>query len=918
MREKMVCRFCETHSSSRIHLQSGHRRPFAIAGSDVQYAPDRPFRVEHIFLDLVANPKAKTLSGKAIQSVRVVSPGQRWLRLDQVNLKIEEVWVRLMSETKHVDSSNVKGKDDQLGKKADFVTEGNVLRIDLGGPKPDQLYEVIIGYQVDHPRRGMYFTGPDEDYPKKPYQMWSQGQDEDSRYWFPTLDYPSQKATSEIRVVVPQGFTAVSNGALLSQKKVAQGVEFHYRLGSPHVTYLVSLVVAEFSEWEDKGPRGLPVQFFVAKGREEDGKRAFGNTAQMIEVFEKKTGIEFPYEKYSQVAVQDFIFGGMENTSASTQTDLVLHDAKAHLDFSADPLVSHELAHQWFGDLVTCRDWSHGWLNEGFATFMERVWVESRPSPKGSAGLGKYNGLEEGKYYGFQDFREYLSDDQTSYRRPIVCNTYIEPIDLFDTHLYQKGGLVLNLIRFVLGEDLFWKSIRLYLSRHRGKSVETIDLIRAIEDATGKNLRRLFDEWVFGAGYPEFELTYSWDEEKKQAEWIVEQKQTQGKPSVTHDGATTHLFHLPVVLEMTLAGGEVLTHRLELKEARERVFLPASSKPLMVRFDPGHFIPKTLKFPRPKEMLLYQLVHDKDCMGRIEAAQELGKVSDLGITQALGKALVTDSFWGAQAEIASVLSELRTTEAQAALIQALKVKHPKARRAVVQALGTYHHPHKSAEKAIEGSGAEALKPLAEKDESYYVQAESTYAWSMVQMEPGYLVQEKKVTEVEKFLFRQMEKSSYRDVIRASSLNALSELPGIGSGDRDNALQMLIKWTKRGHGIDVRSAAVRALGQVLQKARTSEKMKILAVLEQLSDEDNFRLRMQLIHSLEDSECVEAVPILQKIFQLDTDGRVKRGARRSIDLLLTSGGVPSSVENLKTALQKLEENYRNLLNKVEAKR
>src|SRR6185437_11759410 len=165
----------------------------------------------------------------------------------------------------------------------------------------------------------------------------------------------------------------------------------------------------------------------------------------MIEAFEAKVGVPYAYEKYSQVAVQDFIFGGMENTSATTQTDRTLHDARAHLDFTSDSLVSHELAHQWFGDLLTCRDWSHGWLNEGFATFMERVWVEND--------TGQHGGVDEAKYYSYQDLKEYLQEDSGGYRRPIVSNTYIEPIDLFDRHLYQKGGLVLNLLRYVLGED---------------------------------------------------------------------------------------------------------------------------------------------------------------------------------------------------------------------------------------------------------------------------------------------------------------------------------------------------------------------------------------------------------------------------------------------------------------------------------
>src|SRR5207248_5546323 len=140
----------------------------------------------------------------------------------------------------------------------------------------------------------------------------------------------------------------------------------------------------------------------------------------------------------------------------------------------------------------------------------------------------------------------YIEEDTQHYRRPIVCNTYIEPIDLFDRHLYNKGGLVLNLIRSILGEDLFWKAIQLYVTRHRGQSVETLDLIRAIEDATGRNLRQVFDEWVFNAGYPQFELSYQWHDDSKSAELAIEQKQTEGKDELTKDGATTKLFHLPV------------------------------------------------------------------------------------------------------------------------------------------------------------------------------------------------------------------------------------------------------------------------------------------------------------------------------------------------------------------------------------
>jgi len=890
MRMKEICRFCsdQYHSAEIFAKSSGSsggksRRPFAISGAQPHYAPDRPFRVENILLELNVDPRAKTLAGTATQTIRVVAPRQRYLKLDQAGLQIEEVLI------------------DK--KRVDFAVEGQSLNICLeSDPQAGTALEVSVRYQAPHPKRGVYFTGPDADHPNKPYQVWTQGQDEDSRHWFPTLDYPNQKATSEVIATVPAGFIAVSNGALISKEEGSEGVRYHYKLGMPHVTYLITLVVAEFSEWSDTGPRGLPVQYYVQRGREEDGKRAFRNTPKMIEAFEKKTGVNFPYEKYSQAAVQDFIFGGMENTSATTQTDLTLHDARASIDFSSDPLVSHELAHQWFGDLVTCRDWSHGWLNEGFATFMERVWVESNPGPGG--------GFEEAKYYSYQDLREYLADDQGRYRRPIVCNTYIEPIDLFDTHLYQKGGLVLNLMRYMVGEELFWLSIQNYLIRHRGQNVETLDLVRAIEDTTGKNLRQFMDEWVYSGGHPEFEVSYQWHEEKKLAEWVIEQKQTGGAPSITKEGVTTRLFHLPVHLEMTLADGNKVSEQIQLGEARERIFLHAPSKPVMVRFDPHFWIPKTLKFPRTKELLLNQLVQDSDCMGRIEAANELAKIADPEIVEALGKATTTDNFWGVQAEAAKALAEVRTDQARDDLIAALSARHPKARRAIVTALGSYKD-----EKA-----ADALVKLADKDESYFVEADAVYAWSQACQVPAFGQTHRPQTEIEKYLMSQLTKNSYRDVIRVAALHGLSELPGVGGGsgsDRHFVLQTIMDKTHPGHSVDVRGAAVRALGRVLKVSQNPEKTRILNVMNLLADENNFRLRTQLVPALEESGCPEAISILSKIHRLEVDGRVTRAAQCAIDSLMTAGAMPEPVTQMKAALEKLEEDFRKFRSRVEEK-
>ncbi len=234
--------------------------------------------------------------------------------------------------------------------------------------------------------------------------------------------------------------------------------------------------------------------YYVLPGREADGERAFGNTPRMVDVFERTIGVPYPYARYSQIAVSEFVFGGMENTSATTQTDRVLHDERAHLDYSADYLASHELAHQWFGDLVTCRDWSQAWLNEGFATYFESVWLEAD------------KGWDEYLYDVFGGVQRYVEEDDERYRRPIVCNVFRDPIELFDRHLYEKGGAVLHMLRGELGWERMKRSLKRYVGENAQRNVETIDLVRAIEAETGRNTRRFFAQWVERGGHPRLEV----------------------------------------------------------------------------------------------------------------------------------------------------------------------------------------------------------------------------------------------------------------------------------------------------------------------------------------------------------------------------------------------------------------------------
>ena len=290
---------------------------------------------------------------------------------------------------------------------------------------------------------------PDKYYPAKHLEAWTQGETTEAKYWLPCIDHPRVKFSSEISVIVPIGFTAISNGRLLKVEKGGEKQIYHWSEANPHPAYLTSVVVGKYIEMKD----GKNLYCYVSPEKSQDAPRSFEHTIDMVRFFEEYLATSYPYDKYSQVVVQDFVYGGMENSSCTILTQDTLHDEKAHIDFTSDYLVSHELAHQWFGDLVTCRDWQHIWLNEGFATYCEALyWEASR-------------GKDEFQYYMMQTADDYLEEARTRYTRPIVTKIYKHPDDLFDRHTYEKGGCVLPHAAPPRWRQIYFRrSLRTYLS----------------------------------------------------------------------------------------------------------------------------------------------------------------------------------------------------------------------------------------------------------------------------------------------------------------------------------------------------------------------------------------------------------------------------------------------------------------------
>jgi aminopeptidase N len=376
---------------------------------------------------------------------------------------------------------------------SEFQNERLTVRLPRKG-RVGQSIKVRIRYS-GQPTAGIYFVSAEHAYPAKVGMVYTQGEAEDNRYWLPTYDFPDDRATAECYVDVPPGHFALSNGKLMGIEKKSSAWTYHWKISRPISTYLISLVAGEYSEGKE-ALGALPVLYYVPKGTEEWGKAAFSGTGKMIDVFNKLTGFNYPFEKFSQSAVADFMFGGMENASCVTQTIHALHKPSNKPLASADGLVAHELAHQWFGDTVTCADWSHAWLNEGFASFLPSFYFR------------KARGEDDFDANRYGTFAGALGSQQAT-KRPVVSNRYEVPMDLFDGQVYGGGAARLFTLMYQIGEKTFWQGVKLYLNEFKFKNVTTEDFFRVMSKVSKRDLNTFRDQFFYSSDMPEYRVSRS-------------------------------------------------------------------------------------------------------------------------------------------------------------------------------------------------------------------------------------------------------------------------------------------------------------------------------------------------------------------------------------------------------------------------
>ncbi len=659
-------------------------RSFELADDQAHYAPDRPADVKHVKLVFSLDFEQETVSGTAYTTFIALYDDLKTITFDAVELHIEHVTL-------------------EDGKELGFTSEAKKLIVTLDRPyRYGEEFTIAIEYHAK-PRTGLHFIKPAPEDPTRPLQAWTFGQPRYHSHWFPCHDSPNDRATSEIIATVPAQFITISNGNLLSV--------------TDHAAYLVSLVVGDFAVIEDHYKQ-VPVTYYVRPDRKDDAHLYLGKTPEMIRFFSDYTGVEYPYDKYAQTVVEIYT-GAMEHTTATTHSFALLINKKASLDVDVVPVVAHELAHQWYGDLITCRDWANGWLNEGFATYFEELWSEH----------------DQGTDYFKQSMltlkQDYLEEDGF-YRRPIVYHVYHDDgFELFDAHLYQKGAWVLHMLRHQLGEAAFRRAIHAYTSRYREREVITADLERTFEDVTGRSLAQFFQQWVYQGGYPAFEVNYSWDSEHSTAKVKVRQAQQVDDLTPCFVTPVELAFTIPTSDEAAKDDDTIETRTVTMHvmlgedgQVEQSFYVPLERQPVMVRFDPDGWLLKTLKFERPAKMLRYQLVHDPDVLGRIEAAEALGEEGDDESLESLKKALLNDPFWGVRNAAASALGAIGNAKAQDALLQALQGLDPmefsRTRAAIAGALGKFQAPQQA---ELAHRSAQALGALLEKgDVSYLVES----------------------------------------------------------------------------------------------------------------------------------------------------------------------------------------------------
>jgi aminopeptidase N len=465
----------------------------AIAG--YQPSARRDFDLLHTDLDLAFNWENQAVVGKAKLKLTPYFYPQKELILDAKDFEVGAI---LLLKGESQSKLNYRYDEKQLRiYLPEVFTSKDTIEVEINYTAfPNR--NSGSGSEAITDNKGLYFIDPLDTIPNKPSMIWTQGETEHNSKWFPTIDKPNERFTQLFKLTVPDSMVSISNGELIKQERLGNGLRKDYwEMKLPHAPYLAAIAVGNFGKVEAKW-RDIPLGYYVEKGFEKGAAKVFENTPEMIGLFEEKLGIDFPWPKYDQIVVRDFVSGAMENTTASIFMEELRLDEREAIDSEWDYIIAHELFHQWFGDLVTIESWANLTLNEAFANYSEYLWNEH-----------KY-GQDQAALKLVTEMEGYFAESESK-QVDLIRFDYVDSGDMFDSHSYNKGGVILHMLRIHLGDEAFFKGLNLYLKQHAFQSVEVHDLRLAFERVSGQDLNWFFNQWFLDKGHPElvFEVDYS-------------------------------------------------------------------------------------------------------------------------------------------------------------------------------------------------------------------------------------------------------------------------------------------------------------------------------------------------------------------------------------------------------------------------
>lgn len=723
------------------------------------------FDVLNIDINLDLDVKGKFLSGIVTSEITPLVNDLEIIELDAAALNINSI-------------------EDQSGNILQYKYTDNKLKINTGKKySMGETLKVSVNYTCS-PQRGLYFIYPSELNPSMPFQVWTQGEDENNRYWLPIYDYPNDKATVSLKVTVDDNFKTLSIGELISSENNIETNKRtdHWVMNKPVSSYLIMLAAGEFNILE-KMYGNIPIQSYTDQNIDiSDAEYTFRNVPAMMELYDEIFQYKYPWNKYAQVVVEDFMHGGMENVTATVLNKNLIYNSTVENEYGTEGTISHELGHQWWGDLITCRSWSEIWLNESFATYSDILWDE------------KVFGKDEYDYNIVLYGDAALKFDSVSGRYPVWAG-----YGRYTTNVYYKGAVILNTFKYILG-DKFFPSLGTFLKDNEFKEVETEDLINSINKTTGKNYKWMFDQWIWKAGQPEFVVSYDFDKNKN--ELALKVKQIQKEDSLTP------VFKMPIEVRVKEQNKDEV-HKIEITEREQTFRLLCSSSPEFVVFDYGNNILDKLYFEKPFDDWKNQLLQSENAVDRIMALRGLERFLKPDMSETAGKPAITidqsetlnlfesslnnDKYWGVRFEAAKILGNNPVININFDILKnSYDIQtNSKVKRQILKSIGSLENI----------SNSEFIIEKIKNEKNDYIVADGISSLA--------ICMDKK--DIPEFVIPYAERNSHRDVIKRSVIRALDSANIDGTDLQIKNALMDIAFGKDTEG-RLRTAALNSLAK----------------------------------------------------------------------------------------------------------